>query len=136
MDARTPDAPYGETFSVREVWLAHAASAEAAEHQIVFQRLMKLEFVKYTIFKSRIEQEAKKGCVAHSLHWFALAEKGGHFIKHESVISHESVSNIYGDETRRPLLFVPSETTNNRHGRNNLNSLDVSGILGRMTPPI
>lgn len=127
-DARTPDAPYGETFSVREVQMAHAGESDV----IVYQRLMKLEFVKYTIFKSKIKQEATKGCIANAAKWLELAEKGGHLVRNLNFVATDSVSNVYGDETRRPLLFAPSET--NLHNRN-LNSLDVSGILERMTPP-
>ena len=52
IDSKTIDAPYSDTFSCKELWIA--VCREKGASTIAFQRLMQVAFVKWTMLKAKI----------------------------------------------------------------------------------
>ena len=52
MESKTPDAPYSDSFVIREAWLAVTKSE--TNKRCILQKYMKVDFLKYTMFKSQI----------------------------------------------------------------------------------
>lgn len=69
IDSKTTDAPYSDCFSIRETWIVVEVE-NASEETCIFQRLMKVDFVKYTMFKGKITERAEAELLALSIEWF------------------------------------------------------------------
>lgn len=118
MEAHTPDVPYGQTFCVRESWLT--AQSPDKPDQILFSRLMKIEFVKYTIFQSKINKAGYAGIKENAAVWLEQAKERDCFTARDYP-PQESIAAI-SDEESRPLLAAGGP------GEHDLRSLNISSI--------
>ena len=82
MDAKTLDTPYCDSFTCKEAWIAMRCSLD--KNTIIFAKYMKVNFLKQTIFKSKIIKESEKGTITNALNWLQQAEEGGFFKQQES----------------------------------------------------
>lgn len=78
-NTKTLDAPYSDTFSCREVWIV--LSGNPNEQKCIVEKKYNIDFVKSTIFKSKIEDRASKGIIESNQFWSDHAKKNGHFDK-------------------------------------------------------
>ena len=76
LDTKTIDAPYSDTFSCKEVWIAIQSTKNC--NYIVFSRLMNVVFVKRTLLKNKITSEAEKGMIENANNWLTMAKKQGY----------------------------------------------------------
>ena len=60
-NTKTLDAPYSDTFSCREVWIM--LSGNPKEQKCIVAKKYNIDFVKSTIFRSKIEDRASKGII-------------------------------------------------------------------------
>jgi hypothetical protein len=60
IDCKTYDAPYCDTFLCKECWVITGSDIEAHERSILTQ-FIKVEMLKYTIFKSKIIYKGEEG---------------------------------------------------------------------------
>ena len=67
IDSKTIDAPYSDTFSCKELWIAMCR--EKGEPMIVMQKLMQVAFVKWTMLKAKIQGAAEAGLVEVAQIW-------------------------------------------------------------------
>lgn len=82
IDSKTFDAPYSDTFTIKECWIVVEVEG-AREETCLFQRLMKIDFVKYTMFRSKITTQAEYSMIELSKDWFTLAKEGEHLTRPE-----------------------------------------------------
>ena len=118
VDSKTIHAPYSDTFSCRESYIVMCS--EKGAKQIVYQRMMQVAFVKYTMFKSKITVAAEKGIAETSELWLAQAREGGHMVQQDSVVISDSMSSI-NDDISRPLLHI-SNLVNHTNNITNLHN--------------
>ena len=59
VDTKTIDAPYSDTFSCKELWIVMSQSEK--QQKSILIRKQKIAFVKYTMFKSKIQARAEEG---------------------------------------------------------------------------
>lgn len=60
IDCKTYDAPYCDTFLCKECWVITGSEIESLERSILTQYI-KVEMLKYTIFKSKIIYKGEEG---------------------------------------------------------------------------
>ena len=72
LDSKTIDAPYSDTFSCKEVWIAMQSTHD--KNYIIFSRYMNVVFVKRTLFKGKITTEAEKGIIENAKLWLTMAK--------------------------------------------------------------
>ena len=77
LDSKTIDAPYSDTFSCKEVWIAMQSTHD--KNYIIFSRYMNVVFVKRTLFKGKITTEAEKGIIENAKLWLTMAKQEGFF---------------------------------------------------------
>jgi len=76
-DSKTLDAPYSDTFSCKEAYVFIEDCSKKYEETLFFQRFMKIDFVKYTMFRSKITTQAELGIIDASKIWFNQAYERG-----------------------------------------------------------
>ena len=79
MDTKTHDAPYSDTFSCKELWLL--LSNSPSEPKSILIKKLKIAFVKYTMFKSKIEGRASEGIMETNATWLKYVKENGHLEK-------------------------------------------------------
>lgn len=67
MDTTTIDAPYSDTFSCKMAWIV--VSANENEQRSIIKVLHKVNFVKSTMFKSKIKARASEGMIETASFW-------------------------------------------------------------------
>ena len=77
VESTTVEAPYSDTFSVREAWIV-LSTESLCEKTSIFIRLAYLNFVKYTMFKGTITEKAVSGIKDAAKLWHATVDKLGH----------------------------------------------------------
>lgn len=61
MSIKSLDAPYCDTFLCEEVWIVTGSSSKPQQERCVLQQMIRINFVKYTMFKSKINARALEG---------------------------------------------------------------------------
>merc|ERR1719329_1900726 len=80
MNTKTPDAPYSDTFNMYEAWVG---VSKPGQHRCILQKFLKLDFVKYTMFKSQILARSIQGYEDTETFWKQSAEEKGCFKKRD-----------------------------------------------------
>lgn len=80
MKTQTPDAPYSDTFKMYEAWVG---VSKPGQHRCIVQKFLKLDFVKYTMFKSQILARSIQGYMETEAFWKNSAEQKGCFKKRD-----------------------------------------------------
>ena len=79
MDTKTHDAPYSDTFSCKELWIV--ISNSGSEPKSLLMKKLKIAFVKYTMFKSKIEGRASEGIMETNATWLKYVLDNGNTMK-------------------------------------------------------
>lgn len=74
IDTKTIDAPYSDTFSSKE-----AQIVVGDKNRCLFLQVFKIDFVKSTMFRSKITGRAEQGMVEAAEKWHQRAKRDGHF---------------------------------------------------------
>lgn len=116
MVSKTPDAPYSDTFVIREAWLAVTKSE--TDQRCILQKYMKVDFLKYTMFKSQITGRAEEGYFETEGTWKKHVEEVGLLKRQGSVAASES-SIQPGVESRKEKAAekdIDTQSTNLNSG--------------------
>ena len=68
-DTKTIDAPYSDTFSIKECWVVLSKG-----NRSIVQKFVNVHFVKYTMFKSKIMGRAEEGVSDTNKKWYENAK--------------------------------------------------------------
>ena len=74
----TDDAPYCDTFTCQEVWIALDVPNSPTE-KMIFVRLMYINFIKRNFFKNIVETKAYEGLIENAERWLIIAKNLGIF---------------------------------------------------------
>lgn len=80
-DTKAHDAPYCDTFSCKEVWIV---LSNGNEPRSILIKKQKIAFVKYTMFKSKIEAAAMKGMLQTNKVWLQHVTENGNLKKKDA----------------------------------------------------
>ena len=72
--SNTLDAPYSDTFSCFECWIL--ISKRTQPESCLFLKLMRVNFVKYTMFRGKIESQSEAGMIEDAKIWWEIANRG------------------------------------------------------------
>ena len=75
IDTKTIDAPYSDTFSCKECQIVIGD-----QNRCILLQVYKIDFVKSTMFRSKITGRAEQGMVETAKKWHEIAERDGHFM--------------------------------------------------------
>lgn len=80
IDCKTYDVPYCDTFLCKECWVITGSDVES-HNRCILTQYIKVDMLKYTIFKSKIIFKGEEGVEMTLKAWNEQAEKYGHFNK-------------------------------------------------------
>ena len=88
IDTKTIDAPYSDTFSCKECQFILGD-----QNRIIFHQVFKIDFVKSTMFRSKITVRAEQGMIEATEKWHQRAEKDG-FLNSKGIKMKKNKSSV------------------------------------------
>ena len=105
IESKTHEAPYSDTFVCKEAWLVLGSEKDPKHEKSRLSHFYKVEFHKYTMFKSQITAKAEEGIAKGLKIWNEYAIENGHFNRKSKEPSSDESDQAGGhiDSTTKPV---------------------------------